>query len=634
MKNLTLITLAGVILLSVWVSNTNASMHTDSNMWMNMMMNKNHSMGMGMENKNPWNWTMHEQWISLVTQLKINRLLESYFKKISSLDEDLQNKKVMTLLEKIETAQGQVSEKYPTVKNFVQKVLEYVYNKITIRFNMPQVTSSMMSMVSGEIFSEDVTWLPDAKKSEIVILKNWDTYEMSAGLVKQEVGNRTIKRLAYNGMIPGPIITVEKWSKINIRFTNNLDVETTVHSHGLRLDDSQFDGLPTTMWGEQKPMQPGESFTYELNFDDTGVFWYHPHIREDYTQEMWLYGNFHVTENGYWNKTDREDFLILDDFSENDIFYKDKVNKTLMGRFGNIMMINNDENYKLELKTGESTRLFITNVANTRTFDFSILDSNGKKVDMKLVWGDIGRIEHEIMIVDQIIAPAERYIVETTFSTPGTYTIQSKERKLGEIIVSGSTKSVVSSSLRENMQDYSQIRAYMQQFIWKTPDKKLKLSIDLHWMWMMGNMNWDMWMMNMANDGDEIEREENMAQMNSMSNDQMMKWVMKDEISWEENMDITWNFKKGDLVKVEIYNDPNSMHPMQHPIHFHGQRFVVLTRDGVINDNLQWKDTTLIKNWEKIEILLEMTNPWVWMSHCHIAEHLQSGMMMTFNVAE
>jgi FtsP/CotA-like multicopper oxidase with cupredoxin domain len=52
------------------------------------------------------------------------------------------------------------------------------------------------------------------------------------------------------------------------------------------------------------------------------VFWYHPHIREDYTQEMGLYGNFSVTENNYWNEVDREEFLILDDFSEDDIFYK------------------------------------------------------------------------------------------------------------------------------------------------------------------------------------------------------------------------------------------------------------------------------------------------------------------------
>jgi FtsP/CotA-like multicopper oxidase with cupredoxin domain len=128
-----------------------------------------------------------------------------------------------------------------------------------------------------------------------------------------------------------------------------------------------------------------------------------------------------------------------------------------------------------------------------------------------------------------------------------------------------------------------------------------------------------------------------MRMMNEMSNDQMMEWEIIDETDTrniQKNMDIDWKFKKGDFVKVEIFNDPVSMHPIQHPVHFHGQRFVVLTRDGKINKNLQWKDTTLVAIGEKIEILIEMTNVGNWMSHCHIAEHLQSGMMMVFKVEE
>ena len=73
---------------------------------------------------------------------------------------------------------------------------------------------------------------------------------------------------------------------------------------------------------------------------------------------------------------------------------------------------------------------------------------------------------------------------------------------------------------------------------------------------------------------------------------------------------------------------------MQHPIHFHGQRFVVLSRDGVTNDNLQWKDTVLIPRGQTVDILVEMSNPGEWMAHCHIAEHLESGMMFDFTVTE
>ncbi len=506
-----------------------------------------------------------------------------------------------------------------------------------------------------ETFPTSTEWLPEAKKSEIVKLKDGDTYEMTAYAVKQEVWNRVIRRLSYNGMIPWPIIQVEKWAHIKIKLTNKLWVDTTLHSHWLRLDDSKFDGLPTTMWGQQKPIKPWESFTYELNFPDAWVYWYHPHIREDYTQRMWLYGNYHVTEKWYWSKVDKEEFMILDDISEDDVFYKNRVDHSLMWRFGNIMLINNDPKYKLNLETGKKVRLFITDVANTRTFDFKIIDKAGNIQKLKLVWWDLWRIQKEKIINSQIIAPAQRYIVETVFNKPWTYTIKSKDRKLWEIIVNWKETSVKLWDLRNNSADYKTVLDKFNYYLNKKPDKKLRLTIwmkgqwemrrwmnHLDWAW---NMMWwtkadidakerSMWGIPMENDGDKIEWEDNMAMMNRMSNSNMMEWILEDEDTKKENMNINWKFKKGQFVKVEIYNDPNSMHPMQHPIHFHGQRFVVLSRDGVKNTDLQWKDTVLVKNWEKVEILIEMTNPWIWMAHCHIAEHLQSGMMMVFKVEE
>jgi FtsP/CotA-like multicopper oxidase with cupredoxin domain len=71
---------------------------------------------------------------------------------------------------------------------------------------------------------------------------------------------------------------------------------------------------------------------------------------------------------------------------------------------------------------------------------------------------------------------------------------------------------------------------------------------------------------------------------------------------------------------------------MAHPIHFHGQRFAVISRNGVANDNLVWKDTALLPAGETMDILLELTNPGEWMAHCHIAEHLGTGMMLSFIV--
>jgi FtsP/CotA-like multicopper oxidase with cupredoxin domain len=44
------------------------------------------------------------------------------------------------------------------------------------------------------------------------------------------------------------------------------------------------------------------------------------------------------------------------------------------------------------------------------------------------------------------------------------------------------------------------------------------------------------------------------------------------------------------------------------------------------------EDTVLVRRGETVDILLDVTNPGVWMAHCHIAEHHESSMMFNFHV--
>ena len=137
----------------------------------------------------------------------------------------------------------------------------------------------------------------------------------------------------------------------------------------------------------------------------------------------------------------------------------------------------------------------------------------------------------------------------------------------------------------------------------------------------------------MMGSNEPIEWEDDMAMMNISSNKGSIQWKFIDEATGRENMDINWKFKLGDKIKIKITNDGNSMHPMQHPIHLHGQRFLVTSTNGVSNDNLAWKDTALIQTGATVELLVDMTNPGAWMLHCHIAEHLEDGMMLPFTVS-
>jgi Multicopper oxidase/Heavy metal binding domain len=130
-----------------------------------------------------------------------------------------------------------------------------------------------------------------------------------------------------------------------------------------------------------------------------------------------------------------------------------------------------------------------------------------------------------------------------------------------------------------------------------------------------------------------IEWEDDMVEVNRMTTPANIRWKLVDRDTGAENAQIDWTFKVGDQVKLRLVNEMNSDHPMPHPFHVHGAgRFLILGRDEVVELNLVWKDTVLVRTGETVDILLDVTNPGRWMAHCHIAEHHESGMMFSFNV--
>ena len=118
---------------------------------------------------------------------------------------------------------------------------------------------------------------------------------------------------------------------------------------------------------------------------------------------------------------------------------------------------------------------------------------------------------------------------------------------------------------------------------------------------------------------------------NAASTSADVHWLLRDG-SGAENMDVHWRFTEGEPVKIRLVNPMSGAHPMQHPIHFHGQRFVVTAIDGKPVELRAWKDTVLVPGGSTIDIVLDPSNPGEWMAHCHIAEHLTSGMMIGFTV--
>jgi FtsP/CotA-like multicopper oxidase with cupredoxin domain len=492
----------------------------------------------------------------------------------------------------------------------------------------------------------DITTLPPVQPTEVLQVNDGDTITLNPTIVRKEINGKQFAMYGYNNQIPGPVIKASQGAEITVNVANKIDMETTIHWHGLRLENSN-DGVPNLT---QPVITPNDTYTYTIKMPDEGVYWYHPHVREDIQQDMGLYGNILVkpTNKDAYNPVNTEETLIIDDlfigtsgepvpYGEHDILEngKEDVNYSLMGRFGNVMLVNGEPDFTFNTTKGAVHRFYITNVANTRTFNLEI---PGAK--LKRVGGDSGRYEREVFVDSVIIAPAERTVLEVYFPESGTFILQSNAHNIRELasfevadeLVEVSYKDVF-NTLKSNLDVIAEIDTFREYFD-KPVDKELVLDIE-----MFGPMAaMDHSGMGHHDNGDEtlagIEWEDEMAAMNTAMKADELDWNLVDKATGNKNMDINWQFAKGDIVKIRIVNDPDSAHPMQHPIHLHGQRFLVLEEDGIRNDNFVWKDTVLVPTGSTTDILVEMSNPGSWMIHCHIAEHLTNGMMGMFTVSE
>src|SRR6266496_5490985 len=274
-------------------------------------------------------------------------------------------------------------------------------------------------------FSQDTAGLPDAIAPEVVVLHPDQVFERHAEQVRKRIDETTVKMLAYNRSIPGSTLKVAQGSEVTIHFSNDTDLETTVHWHGLRLEN-RFDGVPLgAHQGMMAPVPVGGSFTYRVLFPDPGLYWYHPHLREDYTQEMGLYGPIVVvpTDEAYWSPVNREITLTIDDLllegGKIAPFSRTQSDHTAMGRFGNVMLVNGETSAQLSATQSEVVRLYLVNTANVRFFNVRLPGAR-----MKLVGGDNGRIEHEEFIEEVLLSPSERVILDVLFEHAGQFSLE------------------------------------------------------------------------------------------------------------------------------------------------------------------------------------------------------------------
>ncbi len=587
--------------------------------------------------------------------------------------------------------------------------------RVTISGSQPvSKTMEARRVDPQDLFSTETAGLSDVSRPSVIRLHDGDRFDLRISPARKGLDAAVLRMLAYNGSIPGPTLHVDQGSEITVQVTNDGDIEATVHWHGLRLEN-RYDGVPHET---QAPIPIGGTFTYKVQFPDAGLYWYHPHIREDFAQEMGLYGTIVVepSDPSYWPAVDRQLTLTLDDLlvegGQIAPFRRSTPTFTAMGRFGNVLLINGETAFSGEAALGEVVRLYLVNTANTRIFNFAVRGARAK-----LVGGDSGRYERETFVDAVLLAPSERAVVDVLFDTPGDVRLEHRTPDhvydLGGFSVSAAEAGHAARSFFDVLRVDPQLTAEHQAIghdVERAPDKVLAFISSMPLLYGEDDkpastyacpMHPEVtaaepatcpkcgmkllpvqsktvvatsyicpmhpgvtaskpgrcpkcWMKLVVSDvpataaakphdgpphggheaGDGLEWEDLMPAINRASDPSNMIWKLVDRETEAENGAIAWAFRVGDRVKIRLVNEMESDHPMHHPFHIHGAgRFLILSRDGDPESNLVWKDTVLLRAGQTVDILLDVTNPGLWMAHCHIAEHTESGMMFSFDVS-
>jgi FtsP/CotA-like multicopper oxidase with cupredoxin domain len=484
--------------------------------------------------------------------------------------------------------------------------------------------------------------LDAAEPTRRVELADGDSFELTASYVKHDPGTgEPIRMMAYNGQIPGPELHLSEGAQVDITFTNQLDRPTTVHWHGLRLDNDN-DGVPNVT---QDPVQPGETFEYTIEVPDAGVFWYHPHVRTDLQKELGLYGAIVVDPPKEDTETyPPESVLHLDDIrlADGDVpeMYENVTTYADSGRWGNQPFVNGTGQAELEVGPNQRHRLHLVNPSNARTWR---LNFQGFETVEKVAAGP-SYLEEPREIRELRLGPAERATVDVELAAdstarivdePTTWTLATLTASPSATDPSGLLAREAPSGPHERAQAEDR-----DAFLDEDPDREIHLRmVRNETVPANANASGD-------GHGDHQHGAPNPAlgEVNPTPTSRDMEWLLVDQDTGEAQP--TYDFQVGDVVEftVDIVHqhgeggDHAAHAPVPHPIHLHGQRFLVADYGGEEPEERVWKDTVLandpVRDYQSVTIQVEITNPGSWLVHCHVSEHSEVGMTALANVSE
>ena len=407
----------------------------------------------------------------------------------------------------------------------------------------------------------------------------------------------------YGGRVPGPTLRVPQGERVTRRFVNELPQASTVHWHGVRLENAMDGASGVT----QVPVPPGGGFLYDFVAPDAGTFWYHPHERAWEQMARGLYGAL-VVDEPEPPRVDRDEVLLIDDWrlTEEATLHEESFGAigdwSHGGRTGNWITVNGASPWTRTASRHERLRLRLANTANSRIFT---LETRGLEGWLVALDGQpletlepVGRIvlgpgERADLVVDVVARSGERALVVSR-EREGAFILCTfaVEHSLRE------TRGAAPPPLRPNplpaLGDLSRAR-----------EATLRMAGGA-----MGGLR------EAILDGRTMPIRELAARGKV--------WALNGLA--ESPREPLFAARRGETVLITMANDTAWPHGM----HLHGHHFRQVSPDGSLGP---WRDTLLMDREETVRIAFVTDNPGDWLLHCHMLEHSVSGMRTWFRVA-
>lgn len=407
---------------------------------------------------------------------------------------------------------------------------------------------------------------------------------------------------AFGGTNPGPVLRIPRNKPVHIRLENALGEPTSVHWHGIRIDNA-MDGVSGFT---QPPVKPGETFDYRFSAPDAGTYWYHSHFRSWEQIGRGLYGAL-IVEEDVPVAVDHDLLFIADDWLLGDDGviaegFGNLHDATHGGRMGNWLTVNGDTKPTFPVRPGSRVRLRCISAANARIMAFAF---PGLEPILAAVDGQ--PLETPLPLTGALeLAPSQRADLIIDIPLTSDVTLDIHEVSVGEPIPAAAF--AVTGPEVQGQAQRTPLILPVNPLSRLTPDLANAQHVDLL---MEGGA---MGGMRQAMHGGQ------MFDMRKLVTDKGQAWALNGVAGRPEAPLAA--IQKGRTLTVNMINETRWPHAM----HMHGHHFRVIERNGKPVTGAPWRDTELVDVGEKVRITFIADNPGKWLFHCHMLEHHMSGM--------